>query len=77
MDMTRLTVAHLRWIIKQTIRLEFHIAGAVRPCVRNFLEAIRSRCTEASSASLVAEVEAEVISNSAAWRRVKCLGSDY
>jgi hypothetical protein len=76
MDITRLTLGHLRWIIKQTIRLEIHIAGVVRPCVRNFLEAIRCCCTEASRVDLLDEVEAEVISNSTASRRAKCLGSD-
>ena len=60
MDMTRLSVIHLKWVIKQTIRLENAVAGGVRPEVRQYLEAIRARCTSGPTASLVPEVEAEI-----------------
>ena len=55
MDMTRLTPVHLRWIIKQTIRMEQSVAGGVRPEVRRYLEAIRSRCANQHNDSFIRE----------------------
>lgn len=59
-DMRRLTPVHLRWVIKQIVRLEQAIAGAVRPEVRAYLEAIQAKCEGAPAHSLVDEVRAEL-----------------
>lgn len=60
MDMSKLTSVHLRWIIKQTIRLENNAAGGLRPEVRSYLEAIGARSTEGLEDSLIDRVQAEV-----------------
>ena len=46
MNMSRLTVVHLEWIIKQIARVEFAVwpRGGVRPEVRRYLEAVQARC---------------------------------
>ncbi len=60
MDMRLMSIRHLKWVIKNILRMENAIAGGVRPEVRRYLEAIQSKCTGAPTASLVPEVEEEV-----------------
>ena len=61
MDMSRLSVAHLRWIVKQVVRLENAVAGGLRPVIRQYLETIGSRCAGCPEGSLIDEVEAEAL----------------
>ncbi len=58
--MRQLTPVHLRWVIKQIVRLEQAIAGAARPEVRAYLEAIQAKCEGAPAHSLVDEVRTEL-----------------
>lgn len=60
MDMRQLTPVHLRWVIKQIVRLEHVLAGAVRPAVRAYLDAIQAKCDGAPVHSFVDEVRAEL-----------------
>jgi hypothetical protein len=44
MDMSLLSVEHFSWVVKQMFRIEYTVAGLVRPAVMEYLEAIRRKC---------------------------------
>jgi hypothetical protein len=61
MDVSRLSVRHLRWVIKQLVHLEYVSWGEVRPKIRAYLDTIQSLCLGAPAESLIPEVVPEVL----------------
>jgi hypothetical protein len=43
------------------VRLEYAVAGEIRPEVRRYLEAIRPLCPDAPGDSLISEIESVIV----------------